>query len=59
MKKPTEVESLRHIARVFLAQSRHFSRRGHRAFAFTLLDMAANARRLSALQTAPQQELFK
>jgi hypothetical protein len=36
MKPQPEAEALRHTARVFIAQSRHFSRRGNRAFAFTL-----------------------
>lgn len=33
-----------HCARVYLAQSRHFTSR-HRGWSFRLLDMAANARR--------------
>jgi hypothetical protein len=33
-----------HCARVYLAQSRHFTRR-HRGWSFRLLAMAANARR--------------
>jgi hypothetical protein len=47
MKQVSDSAALRHNARVFLAQSKHFSARGHRAFAFTLLQWAANARRAS------------
>lgn len=54
----SEIKALRHAARVYLAQSRHFATRGHRAFAFTLLQWAANARRASMQQTQ-QRELFQ
>ena len=56
MKRASEVQALRHTARVFLAQSRHFARRGNRAFAFTLLQWAANARRTSQ-QTIQNEQL--
>ena len=46
-----------YTARVYLAQSRHFYKRGHRAFAFTLLQWAADARR-RAVVGRYQQELF-
>lgn len=46
-----EAQALRHTARVFIAQSRHFSHRGNREFAFTLLQWAANARRASQQPT--------
>lgn len=41
------------IAKVYLAQARHFMRK-HRAFAFTLLGWAANARRRGVAAMTPQ-----
>jgi collagenase-like PrtC family protease len=46
-----------HAARVYLAQSRAFTARA-RAFSFTLLQWAANARR-RAQQARHQLEIFK
>lgn len=48
-----------HTARVYLAQSRHFTRRA-RGFSFVLLQWAANARRRAmAVNTSPVQgDLF-
>lgn len=48
-----------HSARVYLAQSRHFTRRA-RGFSFVLLQWAANARRRAmATNTGPVQgDLF-
>ncbi|MFM7008718.1 MAG: hypothetical protein ACKO0Z_05210 [Betaproteobacteria bacterium] len=48
-----------HAARVYLAQSRHFTNRA-RGFSFVLLEWAARARRRAGQQqTVPaQQELF-
>lgn len=48
-----------HTARVYLAQSRHFTRRA-RGFSFVLLQWAANARkRAMAVNTSPVQgDLF-
>lgn len=43
-----------HAARVFLAQSRHFTARA-RGFSFLLLGWAANARRLAAANNLPAQ----
>lgn len=40
----TARSTLIHCARVYLAQSRHFTGR-HRGFSFTLLGWASNARR--------------
>lgn len=45
-----------HIARVHLAQARAFRARGSIAFAATLLDWAANARRRAA---RGQAEMFR
>lgn len=42
-----------HCARVYLAQSRHFTRR-HRGWSFRLLAMAANARQRAAAKVAPE-----
>lgn len=55
----TERQSCIHCARVYLAQSRHFTGR-HRGFSFRLLDWAGNQRRRAmALRDAPaQQSLF-
>ncbi len=55
----TERQSCIHCARVYLAQSRHFTSR-HRGFSFTLLDWAGRQRRKAmALRNAPvQQALF-
>lgn len=52
--------SLVHYHAVTLTQSRVFLRRGDRAFSFTLLEWAGNARRrYMALPRQPQQqELF-
>lgn len=56
----TERTASIHCARVYLAQSRHFTRR-HRGFSFVLLGWAANARR-RATATKPampaQGDLF-
>ncbi|MCK0507965.1 hypothetical protein [Aromatoleum anaerobium] len=51
--------SLIHCARVYLAQSRHFTRR-HRGFSFTLLGWAGNARRRAMAEKADpvQVDLF-
>lgn len=49
-----------HTARVYLAQSRHFTRR-HRSFSFVLLEWAANCRRRIAAerhQAPGQLDLF-
>lgn len=49
-----------HTARVYLAQSRHFTRR-HRSFSFVLLEWAANCRRRIAeerQQATGQLDLF-
>lgn len=53
-----------HVARVYLAQSRHFTRL-HRGWSFTLLQWAGNARRRASAPTnmtpaapAAQMELF-
>lgn len=48
-----------HTARVYLAQSRHFTGH-HRGFSFVLLQWAANARRRAmAVNTSPVQgDLF-
>ena len=49
-----------HTARVYLAQSRHFTRR-HRSFSFVLLEWAANCRRRIAAerqQATGQFDLF-
>lgn len=53
-----------HTARVYLAQSRHFTRL-HRGWSFMLLQWAGNARRRAALplntmpaETAGQMKLF-
>ena len=48
-----------HTARVYLAQSQHFTRRA-RGFSFVLLQWAANARRRAmAINTSPVQgDLF-
>lgn len=49
-----------HAARVYLAQSRHFTSRA-RGFSFTLLEWAANCRRraMSTATTLPAQgDLF-
>jgi len=55
----TERKALLHCARVYLAQSRHFTGR-HRGWSFTLLAWAANKRRqIAALREDPaQQSLF-
>jgi sugar phosphate permease len=55
----TERAALIHAARVYLAQSRHFTGR-HRSWSFTLLEWAAQCRRRAAgLRQAPmQQKLF-
>lgn len=55
----TERQTLIRCARVYLAQSRHFTSR-HRGFSFTLLDWAGRQRRKAmALRNAPvQQALF-
>lgn len=42
-----------HCARVYLAQSRHFTRRS-RGFSFLLLQWAANCRRRAAIVTPTQ-----
>jgi len=47
MKRVSEAAQLRHTARVFMAQARHFLRRGNREFASTLVQWARNARRAS------------
>ena len=51
--------TLIHCARVYLAQSRHFTGR-HRGWSFRLLEWAANKRRqIAALRDEPaQQSLF-
>jgi len=51
--------ALLHCARVYLAQSRHFTGR-HRGWSFVLLAWAANKRRqIAALREDPaQQSLF-
>lgn len=41
-----------HCARVYLAQSRHFTRK-HRGWSFVLLGWAANARRRAVEKVAP------
>lgn len=46
-----------HAAKVYLAQSRHFTGRA-RAFSFVLLTWAANARRMAASNQPAQAELF-
>ena len=46
-----------HAARVYLAQSRHFTRCA-RGFSFVLLGWAANARRRAAKSTQAQGRLF-
>lgn len=43
-----------HAARVYIAQARYF-RKLHRAFSFTLLDWAANARRRAQIRIVPVQ----
>jgi hypothetical protein len=55
----TERSALIHAARVYLAQSRHFTGR-HRIWSFKLLAWAAQCRRRAAgLRQAPiQQSLF-
>jgi hypothetical protein len=55
----TERATLIHAARVYLAQSRHFTGR-HRTWSFKLLEWAAQCRRRAAgLRQAPiQQKLF-
>jgi hypothetical protein len=46
-----------HTARVYLAQSRHFTRQ-HRGFSFVLLEWAANCRRRIAVERSePQAQL--
>lgn len=52
-------ESSIHTAKVYLAQSRHFTARA-RGFSFVLLGWAANARRrATAINTCPAQgDLF-
>ncbi|ROH87981.1 hypothetical protein ED236_00360 [Pseudomethylobacillus aquaticus] len=49
-----------HCARVYIAQSRHFSRAGHRDFAFLLLQWAGDQRRQAAAtkQEGLQIDLF-
>lgn len=49
-----------HAARVYLAQSRHFTCR-HRGFSFLLLQWAGNARRraMEAMRAPVQRELFE
>lgn len=42
-----------HCARVYLAQSRHFTHR-HRGWSFVLLQWAANCRRRAAVKVAPK-----
>lgn len=42
--RPDDRAASIHAAKVYIAQSRHFTRR-HRDFSFTLLAWAANARR--------------
>lgn len=46
-----------HAARVYLAQSRHFTRL-HRGWSFVLLQWAANARRRAAVESSAQMALF-
>jgi len=46
-----------HAARVYLAQSRHFTRRA-RGFSFVLLQWAANARRRAAVESGAQMAMF-
>lgn len=49
-----------HCAKVYLAQSRHFTKRA-RAFSFKLLEWAANRRKAAQVKDAPesnQMELF-
>lgn len=47
-----------HCARVYLAQSRHFTRHS-RGFSFLLLQWAGNCRRRAAATTVPTQgDLF-
>lgn len=54
-----ELKSLIHCAKVYLAQSRHFTRRA-RGFSFVLLGWAANCRRkiASATPEVAQLDLF-
>lgn len=52
----TDRPALLHYARVLVAQSRHFRTR-HRAWSFTLLTWAGNARR-RATETPAQIPLF-
>lgn len=54
----SERTTLLHCARVYLAQSRHFTRK-HRGWSFVLLEWAANKRRQVAAMREPAQiELF-
>lgn len=51
-------ESLIHAARVYIAQSHHFTRL-HRGFSFVILEWAANCRRRAmSINTTPVQGDF-
>jgi len=53
----TERASLINLARVYLDQSRHFTKRA-RGFSFALLDWAASARRRAMAIKPVQRDLF-